>query len=136
MDQYSIRPSEPGDSSYLFSTWTQGLYAGCPCHRATPRAIFFAKYANPLTKKVIEDASTKILVACLPDAHNVILGYLIYTPSSTAHWIHVKEDFKSHGIARALWQEAKLPMRGAVAKCYARDVKELFNRLELVYDPY
>lgn len=136
MPLFSIRPVEPADHPYLFSTWTQGLFAGCPCHRQTPRANFFAKYANPRTKKLLEDPTTRVLVACLPDAPTVILGYIIYTPPHTIHWAHSKEDFKGHGIQRALWEAAKLPKRGAIATSYSRDVKDLFTRLEIVYDPY
>jgi len=94
---------------------------------------FLEHFANPFTKNMMYESSG--LVACLQDSPNVILGYIIYSPPKTVHWIHVKPEFQGMKIARALWLASNLPVSAAIATSWHKSVSGAFRRFFIEYRP-
>jgi ribosomal protein S18 acetylase RimI-like enzyme len=134
--KFVVREFTVRDLAYVASTWTAGMHRSCICHKSIARSLFFAKYANPKVAQCLGTPDTRVLVACLPDAPDVILGYIVYTPPVTVHWIHTKPAFYRQGIARELWRASGLPRLGAIATSYSRSIEKLAERLGIVHDPF
>ena len=130
-----LRSVTPDDRGFLLSTFTQGLYGGCPCSRMVPRAVYLKKYANPRVLAILGRSETRVEVAALPESPNTLLGYIIFEPPGLVHWIHVKMEMQKMGIARALWQVAGLKPP-IVSTSFTREVRELMQKMNITFDPY
>lgn len=94
----SLRSHVESDLPFIFSTWLKGLYHGNPLYRKIEQGIFYPKY-----HKVLEAVlkSSTVVVACLEDEPDVVLGYAVYR-DLTMHWIFVKKAWRKMGIAKQL----------------------------------
>lgn len=84
----SRRPAEPGDPISRFRAEFRSL----------ERQVFFALY-DPVVKRLM-DRST-ILIACLPDAQDVILGWAAFE-GDTLHYVFTKPRWRGLRIMRRL----------------------------------
>lgn len=97
---YDMRLMREADIPFVMSTFLKGVYYGNTNHQLVEKDIFMANYK--LLAQVLIDSSA-VIVACLKDDHDVILGYSIVSPdTTTAHWVFVKKAWRGRGIGRAL----------------------------------
>jgi GNAT superfamily N-acetyltransferase len=99
---YNIRPYTKTDKAFVLSTWLRGLYYGDTWFSLIPKNIFMDNY-KLIAEKIVESPHTVILVACLPDDPDVILGYsIMYDDLATLHWMFVKKAWREKGIGKSL----------------------------------
>lgn len=97
-EQITIRPGVAEDGAFLFATWLRGLYHGNDWFGLIDKDAYFAYYHIVISK--ILDKS-EVLVACLADEPDVVLGYAVYR-DHVLHWVHVKKAWRKMGIAKML----------------------------------
>lgn len=88
------------DKSFIFSTFLRGLYYGSDFFKEVDKEAFMAHYHKVLDH-VLNQPGTSVEIACLEDAPNVILGYIIYK-DNRLDWIFVKKAWRGIGIAKRL----------------------------------
>lgn len=94
----TYRSYEPGDESFIKSTWLRGLYYGNEWFKKIEKKTFFDKY------KVVVDhllKNSEVKVACLENDPEVIVGYRV-SKDDTLHWVYVKLSWRNLGVGKAL----------------------------------
>lgn len=95
-----IRSAIPADRNFILSTWLKGLYYGNSEVKQMPQELYYQQYADKFLA-TLNSPDVKVSVACLQDDTNTIIGYLVST-GTAVHWLYVKKDFRSKGIANLL----------------------------------
>ena len=93
-----IREGQPTDTHFICGTWLPGLYYGNPFYREIDRVAFFENYiiaVQYILKK------SHVLIACLNEDPDVILGYAVFN-GNVLHWVYVKKPWRNIGIAKKL----------------------------------
>lgn len=96
---WALRDGVADDHNFVKQTWLK-----CYRHSAFARAIrdsVFFRFHHPIVERILERPGTSVRVACLPDAPEVILGYLVHE-GGVVHWVYVKGAFRRLGIASRL----------------------------------
>lgn len=97
---YDIRAMKEEDKNFILSTFKRGLYYGDSWFSLIPQDIFMKNYG-----KVCEELLNRrvVLVACLKEDADVIIGYSITTKDqSTVDWVFVKNMWRKKGIGKSL----------------------------------
>lgn len=94
----TIRPGNADDKNFIYATWLRSLYYGSQM-RKIEQGAFFKAY--PAVLDLLLKKPATVLVACLNEDPNVILGYAILEPE-VLHWVYVKEAWRKQGIAKSL----------------------------------
>lgn len=99
---FSIRAYREADKNFILSTFLKGLYYGDSWFSLIPKDIFMDNYKK-VAAALLESKNVTIVVACLPDDPDIILGYSILSTDGIAvHWCFVKTVWRKKGIAKAL----------------------------------
>lgn len=86
------------DSPFIYATWRNSWYYGLKTKpKESPQLSFIKKTAE--IKEVLEIA--KVIIACLEDSPEIIIGYAIST-GNELNWIYVKKDYRKKGIGKLL----------------------------------
>jgi hypothetical protein len=94
-----------------------------------PKAVFMAKYHTYLEGLL---ARSSVRVACLADAPDVILGYVV-SHGESLDWVFVKNRWRGIGIAKALVS----PLAAKSVSHLTPVGKSLLKKLTGVYfDPF
>lgn len=104
-----IRAFQATDFNFVISSWLNGLRYGSDWFRIIDKRIYFQLYHEVITK-LLQRPNVAILVMCLKDDPDVILGYSVSErredPGETLlHWVFVKPDWRHIGIAKDLTPE-------------------------------
>lgn len=102
MTDWQLRAMQPEDRNYVLSSWLRS-YAELPEFRGLRRSVFFALY-EPLVKAMV--ARSTVAVATLPDAQDVVLGWMAIE-GDTLHYVLVKPRWRKLGIARWLLSQVE-----------------------------
>jgi hypothetical protein len=98
---YQIRLYKPEDAGFVISTFLRGVYYGNPWFKRIPEKIYRENYKH--IAAYLTNGSQYILIACLPDDPDTILGYSISNPkTNTLHWVYVKKVWRQRKIAKSL----------------------------------
>lgn len=101
MTSISTRPyHEPTDRNFILATWLKGLYFGNAQLRQFDMHLFFKMYNDRLIELLLHP-TTAIIIGCLNDDKDVIIGYCVYT-ADCVHWVFVKESFRMMGVANQI----------------------------------
>lgn len=102
-----VRDVEPGDQRYIASTWWHSMLGG---NRAPSRR----HRLNEQIDRVLDDRTTRALVACSLSDSDRILGWIVYSTAPVArviHYAYVRDDERGKGVARRLiaaaWPESQ-----------------------------
>lgn len=96
----AIRNFNESDKAFVYSTFLKGVLHGCPGYEGCLKDAFFAVYPQVLDG-LLANASVNVLIACLSDEPDVVLGYAIVGPK-TLHWAYTKASWRGQGIANML----------------------------------
>lgn len=99
---YNIRSGNDNDKNFILATFLRGLYYGESFFSKIPKDIFMNRY-KLVAQALVNDKSTVIKVACLPEDPDVILGYtMLSADQKTIYWVFVKTAWRKRGIAKTL----------------------------------
>src|ERR1700689_3054403 len=99
---YIIRDYRESDKAFVMSTWLRGLYYGSEFFKLADKTSFMNHYKLFLDA-IISNPKNTILVACLKDEPDTILGYSVLTVDfKVVHWIFVKLLFRNKGVGKSL----------------------------------
>ncbi len=104
----TLRPYQATDKPFIFATMLKGLYYGCSFYNKIDQAAFFQGYSEVL-KHLLYKPGISIVISCLEDDPDVIVGYAIYEHNkSVLHYCFVKAAFRSNGIARSMLKDINI----------------------------
>lgn len=122
---FSVRDFKEEDRKFILATFLKGLYYGDSWFSQIPQPVFMENYKK-VAEALLNNPNNQIMVACLKEDEDVILGYSILGDSySTIHWVFVKAAWRKGGIARAL-----VPLRPGVYTHLTTLGKKLVTKLE------
>lgn len=98
-----VRSMKDEDRSLIYSTWLRGLYHGSDWFKNIDKTSFFKHYAK-VVDLLLAKQDTQIRIACDPEDHDVIYGYIILG-HEVVHYCFVKESWRAKGIAKLLHAE-------------------------------
>ena len=97
-----LRPYDPSDHNFILNSWLKS-YRNSDFGKKIPNDVYYKSHAI-LIASILATATT--VVACDPEAHHVVYGYLCYSPNNEGpdyfHYIYCKNSFRKLGIAKAL----------------------------------
>jgi GNAT superfamily N-acetyltransferase len=127
-----LRLARKEDLNFIFSTWLKGIKGGNDLYRmADPRS--FTLHYGEFMKRKIARTGVLVMVACLKEDNDVILGYSIterIKDYNVLHWIYVKKEWRRIGIAKDL-----LPARIDICTTMTKLGKQLKPK-SVVFDPF
>lgn len=95
---YNLRAGKPEDKNFVLSSFLRGMYHGDSWFSQIPRGIFMDNY-KVVAEALFDDPKNLVVVACLPEDPNIILGYSILSADGTTlHWVYVKQTWRRRGI--------------------------------------
>lgn len=101
MELLKLRLAIPADKPFILSSWLKGQKFGNDFFRAIESNAYYTNYAAQI-EKLIALPTTSVVVCCLSDEPDVIVGYSVSTAPTTLHWVFVKEAWRKQGVARSL----------------------------------
>ena len=125
-----VRLADEADLAFIYQSWLKSLRVDSHYKHLTTKATFFTNYRLILDEILSE---SMILVACLPEDHNVILAYLCYS-GDTLHYAFCKEAFRNLGITRMLYKEAFKNKPVITHYTYSSD--PIIQKHNLEYNPF
>lgn len=98
----SYRKASVNDTNFILSSWIQGLYHNKTAFSDMEKDTFMKIY-NVVLKFLIDELNPNILIACLRDEPDAIIGYSVLSASQTSvHWVFVRKSWRGIGIAKDL----------------------------------
>lgn len=88
------------DMNFIYSTWLRGLYYGNEHFKQVDKPTFML-FQEQEIDKVLSNSETSIVVSCMDEDADVLLGFAVYSPT-TLHWVFVKESLRKNGVAKSL----------------------------------
>lgn len=99
---FEVRPGRDSDKNFILATFLRGVYYGDSWYSFIPKDIFMNNYKYT-AEALLENPNTIVMIACLPDDPEVILGYaLLGNNYQLLHFVYVKSAWRQKGIAKAL----------------------------------
>jgi len=101
-DLISYRLAEAGDVNFILSTWLKGMTGGNDYYRMINRESFNYHYGEFIKRRMAKQG-VLIMVACLKESPDVILGYSVterVKNKNVLHWVYVKKEWRRIGIAK------------------------------------
>lgn len=95
-----IRKGELSDVDFLYVSWLRPLYHDCNANDEIDRDKFMSFYNKRLTY-ILARPATEVLVACLAEDPDVIIGYSVIEWRKL-WWVYVKKAWREMGIAKKL----------------------------------
>ncbi len=99
-DLIAIRPGAPEDKNLIYTSWLKGLRFGNNWFELIDKDAYYENYQKVLDR-VFSKPTIKIIIACLKDDPEIILGYSVSEPG-ILHWVYVKTLWRKLGIAKDL----------------------------------
>lgn len=104
----SYRLMKPEDESFIYATMLRGVYYGNEFYKQIDKKSFFDNYAK-VVKALLAKPTVVVVVACLSDDVNTIVGYSILEPGyGIIHWAFVKEMWRSKRIAAGMIENLQI----------------------------
>lgn len=101
-DLMEVREFRPSDLNFVMSTWLKGLRYGNDTFGLIDSKVYFDAY-HKIIEALINLPETMIVVACLKEDSEVILGYSVVNPTKNlVHFTFVKSAWRGIGIAKNL----------------------------------
>lgn len=130
-----IRPPREEDYPYILKSWSVEF------HKVQPYNFIPNQFYFPWMKKRIDAlcATSTILVACLDDSPDDIVGYIIASPYDNKniilHWMQVKAIYRRLGVAKELLSHFEPDKKNIICTHYFKLFKTLKDKHHLIFDP-
>lgn len=99
---FEVRPAKESDKAFILATFLRGVYYGDSWYSLIPKDIFMDNYKY-VAEGLVNSPTTEVMIACLPEDPDVILGYSIMGKNfQRIDFIYVKSAWRKKGIAKAL----------------------------------
>lgn len=98
-----IRSWRESDLAFVMDTWRSSFRSSSELHKVSPEA--YAKFMARYIGKLLREPGASLFIACDPQDEDTILGYAAMT-GAALHYVYVRDTVRSHGVARALLEEA------------------------------
>lgn len=125
----TIRELRPNDINFLYATWTRSQYYGCSYYAQVPKETFMAAFQARI-QAILAEPGVQVLVACLNEDEDVILGYAVVAPQKALHYVFIKKAWRGMGLATALTGGASTNVITHVT-----DVLDL-RKKDLIFNPF
>ena len=99
--EFTTREAQPADRPYIASTWRNSFVLHGVLIDDMRRPLAYDG-ARVMIENLISRPTTSVLIACLPDAPTVLVGWAAVEAETTIHYIYVRAEFRHHGVATAL----------------------------------
>lgn len=99
-----MRKAVNGDRNFILATWLRGLYYGDSFYREVNKDTFMKHY-HGVVEAILAQPGTEIIVACLKEDPEVILGYAVgrkVEGLKVLDYLFVKSAWRNIGIAKSL----------------------------------
>lgn len=103
MSLFVIRPYQPSDENFVYSTWLKGLYYGNEWFHEIPKDLYFKKY-HQIIERILARPTCEIICAVLKEDEDVILSFAVYE-GKTLHWVFTKSAWRKFGLAKMVIPE-------------------------------
>lgn len=97
----TFRFMNKNDEPFVYKTWLQGLKFGNSWYKLIEDKAYYSVY-HKVIEAIILKKEVTVLVACLKEDSEVILGYSVFEPNRF-HWVHIKKKWRGIGLARDLF---------------------------------
>lgn len=131
-----VRPATASDLGFIFNSWLNSYKESAYGGKYQTKPVFFANH-KPIVQAIV--ASADALVACNPDEHDQIFGYIVFNRPNVVHYTYVKHSFRKFGIAKTLFQHAvdiSKPVEITHITEFYELVKKNHRDLFITYNPY
>jgi hypothetical protein len=129
-DLIKIREYVPEDRNFILATFLRGMYYGESIYSLMEKRSFMDFYKN-IVNQLIDSKNTNILVACLKDDPNTVLGYSVVSLPNVVHYVFVKKNWRSIGIARDL-----LPKSVNTVTHLTKAGMAIMKKNNLIFNPF
>lgn len=120
----TLRAYEPADKNFVCATFLKGLYYGDSWFTLIPKDVFMTNYKRVI-EAVINKPTVTIVMACLKDDPDVLVGYSILDEGGNVlHWVYVKSAWRLQGFGKLL-----VPQTVTTLTHLTRVGKTLMNKL-------
>lgn len=132
-----IRTAQKADAPFIIHSWLTSFREG-DFNAGIPNTIYYHTHHKIVTS-ILSRAT--VLVLCMPDAPEVLFGYICVEACDNGiiiHYIYVKNDFRKSRLASRLLQEVLDAEKPDVVFCTHR-VKPMgieFKKRHYIYNPY
>lgn len=140
MSEVTIRPFKSTDANLIYSTWLRNYFHSSAFAKKISSDVFF-KYHQLIVERILSRSKDHVLIACLPDAPDVIVGYLVYEKlpqDLVIHYCYVKKAFRKLGIAKSLFASAGIDLdQSNYYSHLTYEVEPIIRTYpNLIYSPY
>lgn len=97
----TLRTHIETDKNFIFATMLRGLFFGNDLYSCIDKKIFYETYEKVL-HVILGRPNVEVIICCLQEDPNVIIGYAIIENSNILHWVFVKAAWRKIGIARTM----------------------------------
>lgn len=91
-----IRPIKGSDEAFIYATWLRQLWYSRDTVTTLNKDVFMRVNHNLIERTLKEDP---VLVACLSDDHDVIIGYAAFKEDP---YVYLKKAWRNTGVEIAL----------------------------------
>jgi hypothetical protein len=132
-----VRKAGEGDAHFILNSWLKS-FRNSHFAKSINSTVYFNEH-HKVVRRLIKRST--ILIACNPEDHNQIYGYLVLEKVDgvlTLHFAYTKQVFRKLGIQRQLLALVNHDFQNDSA-LYSHDTKmgrELAAKFNLVYHPY
>ena len=124
-----IRAATSDDMNFIYSSWLSAIATSEK--RRTPKDIVYKNH-RPIMERALAESS--VLIACMDDYKDQILGWLCYD-RDILHYLYIKQPFRKHGLANMLIEHTGVKEPLTVTHWTWR-LWDISKTHKLVYNPY
>ncbi len=115
-DRIVTRLATPDDISFIYATWLRSYRNDSPATKYIGTELFYKQHEK-LLDNLLGASTTKVIIACDTQDHELIFGYMAFEPG-ILHFIYVKKPFRHMGIMHQLLESQSIDL----ATCQASHI--------------
>lgn len=131
MEGIVLREATPEDKNFIYSTWLKGMFHGSDFTKTIAKEVFYEQFPKYIDS-VLNKHNTRIVVACLKDEKDVVLGYAVIGEPDVAYWVYVKAAWRQQGIAKQLFSGYTI----STGASYTKPGGEIMKKKKITYNPW
>ena len=149
--EVEIREVIPSDTDFIYYSWLNSYKTTSYFAKRIRNYVFFF-WHHKIVDRILNGSTARILVASPKNEPEVIIGYLVYEvldpikykqdtdmeqKTKTIHYAFVKQDFRNHGMLKALLHKAEIDIDQAFFSHWTYDWNQIMEKHpQMIYDPY